>query len=460
MDAAAAWLAETATTRLGAWCRRRPHSVLMDTLDAAADAAQGLANLTARFKCRPASLRGLLRRTLFSAMVRLPVIAAATMASHLAVGDDPGVAPVLAAVLDGVVMVEQVLGVLDITVIAIALQRDLGERVTPHCQRPTDPLQQTISRVVAPLIVGGLATVAPAPWLFRGAALGCQMHDAALTTRGVCATHRAERWARDGVAMIMLGVAIDLTVQHHLPAAVAPQAAQYLATLGCAVVTCQPLLRRPARPRWALQAPYAAGNQLVERLRRMVVGGVLAPDLSRRSSIAVGALKAWARLGRLGWLLPVELAQPELHYLLAELVDAQALELALGGMKDLLAAATDPIARRATRRIPVLAALVSGLPETVVRAVGDVAADPTGVAAAAEVQRHLARRLSDLQRARPLTFAQWEALGISAANVAAWDLDASLSESGWVRVGDSNNDGDGGSVTLDSTWVEAGASAY
>ena len=103
----------------------------------------------------------------------------------------------------------------------------------------------------------------------------------------------------------------------------------------------------------------------------------------------------------------------------------------------------------------MLSALVSGLPEPVVRAVADVAADPSGVRAAHAIQRHLAKRLSAVRRSKPLTFADWDALGIAPGDVAAWDLDASLSETTWVKVGVGAADA---SVTAD--WVEEGAEAF
>lgn len=461
LQEAAAWLAETATR----WLFRPGNALLRDSATVLAELAVGVGNFGQRLRHHPEIARGLVRRTLFSAAVRLPVIAACVAAQRYGCGGGGLDRPHLHGVLEAVVVTEQILAVIDVTVVAVTLQRDLGDGVTRHCpEYPVDTalVQQTLTRLAAPMVVGGVAWFTPSyPMtctLLRGCALGCQVHDAAMATRGVCPKHRTERWCRDGTVMVGLGVAIEASSQQ-LPACVAPVAAQYLATLATGVVTCQPLVRHRRgrgvdRP-W-LRMPYAATHQLVERLRRLVVGGVLAPDLERRTSLAVTALRAWSAVNRLGWLLPVEMARPELHYLLAELVTPDALRTALEGMRDLLAAASSPLKRRATRRIPVLSALVSGLPEPVVRAVGDVAADPTGVRAAHAIQRHLAKRLSAASRGKPLTFAEWEAMGIAPGDVAAWDLDAALSETTWVKVGATPGEG----TLPPSDWVEEGAEAF
>lgn len=462
IDVAAAYFADQGTRWL--WSRDNSlRALIADAGSALVDVCAGLSNFAATLRNKPAILKGLVRRTLFSAAVRLPVVVVAAAAQHHAAAQNH---PWLADLLGAVVAAEQVLGIVDITVISIALQRDLRDSVT--CRNPESPIdttlvQQSVTRIVAPVIVGSAAWLTPScPTLclaLRGCALGCQIHDAAMATRGVTPERRTERWCRDGVVMIAAGVAIDALSQT-LPLPVAPQAAQYLAAVACGVVTCQPLGRhRDSAPpnaelRWPLRAPYAATHQLVERLRRMVAAGVFAPNLERRTSLAVTALRLWAAVNRLGWLLPVELARPEMHYLMAELVSSDGLQAALEGVRDLIEAVKDPVTRRATRQAPALSAFVSGLPQAVVKAVSDIADDPVGLDAALSIQEHLARRLSAARsqcRRKPLTFKEWESLGVAPGSVAAWDLDAALSETTWFRV-------DSAVETLD--WVEAGVEAF
>ena len=93
-----------------------------------------------------------------------------------------------------------------------------------------------------------------------------------------------------------------------------------------------------------------------------------------------------------------------------------------------------------------------------IKSVSDIADDPTGLDAAVAIQQHLARRLSAAghqSRRKPLTFKEWELLGISPGNVAAWDLDAALSDTTWFRVASGV---ESEAESLD--WVEQGVEAF
>lgn len=338
--------------------------------------------------------------------------------------------------LDWILLVQHALLLLDLTIVSIAVQRDLERGAV--CNDGTSPLDQTVVRMCTPTIVAIVGRVTPLPWLFRGVSLGCQIHDTALSTRGMCTRHRTARWVQDGPAYIVMGMVVDGLVRAHAPRAY-DEACVYLASMiVCAVATCQPIeiVESPATLTWVemgLRAPYRLSYQLLERSRRAFAAGVFAPDIEQSTPVATTLLRLHAMLHHPGvqWILPVELAQPQIHYLMAELVSAEALEDALRQVSELIKTSKTTLKRGAAMYLP---SKIVGVPSGLLHIIRQILSDPNNMNAVRDVQQQLARRLSDARQTKPLTFSEWRLLGIDPTDVALWDLDASLSESTWVDL--------------------------
>jgi hypothetical protein len=330
--------------------------------------------------------------------------------------------------------------VVELAVIGIGVQRDLSRNLKRPCKDAHDPLQQTIVRLCAPMVVSGVGYIMPFPTVFRGIALGCQIHDTALTTRGFCTKHRTARWVHDGVAYIVIGICMDAVIRTYAPEVLAG-ATVYLAAIGvCAVATCQPLKLVEPNPENnnGLQLPYMISYQLVERLRRAFVAGAFAPNLWKRTPMATTILRVYRVFQHpvTQCFLPMEIARPELHYLMAEIITPKSLSKALKAINGILKATNSRLCSNTTLYLPYVASLATGQPDPVISLIQQIIRDPSNVATVHTLKRHLAKRYSDARADSPPTFQEWNELGVTGTQVTQWNLNAVLSNSTWVDLDD------------------------
>lgn len=445
----ATYLSEAAADWLERWSKEG--TVLHATFDAASRLAMGIGTLATTLRSRPSIVKTVARKVLYSVVTRgIPI--AVLLVGKQAVPED-GWAD---KTIDGALWTQGALATLDVVLIGVWIQRDLGERVTPRCHNVDNALQQTITHLVTPTALGAVSLLlyGPAAWAalpVQGVALGCQIHDAALATRGLCPKHRLARWARDGPMYIMIGVAVAAAGERS-PWMLSGVITQGLCNVLSAAATCQPIPKCAGSDAW-VNLPYGMSHQLIERARRVAVSGALAPSLTTKTPIAVVVLRAYTRMQWVRRMLPMGLIQPEIHYMIGELITADLVEETLESIHALLSASNSPLKRLSTKRFPVMTAMLTGMPESTVAAVGTVVSDRASIGAIRDIQRQLARRLSEIRADRPLSFAEWDRLGIRPDAIAKWDLNAALSDSTWVDVSEP-------SIIRPGHWVERGVEAF
>lgn len=436
----------------------RASAVVRHTAAAALRLVAGCGELATRAQREPSPLIEFGRRVLWSTLHRLPWIAASEALKRQAVGDGDHL------LFDAVVFAQNLLWVLDLTVIELKLQRDLRKA---HCAPPPDdPLFRTVVHVAAPVLTDALAAFLPhgPATLMRGVALGCQMHDTAFETRGVGIDNRAVAWLRDGAAYVLVGVALDFGVRRAVPEFVAPPAVCLACVALTAAAACQPLgtpmaIAEQPGPVAAriIVAPYALAHQVVERLRRALVAGVFAPSLDQRVPPATALLRLYRVLQSpaVQWALPAELVRPELHYLVAELFTPETLGEVLKHIGLVIGVSSNPIKRNAVVLVSAKTlGKITGLPEAVVGMLQQILIDPENLQTLREAQRSLANRLAEAHAGRPLTFEQWARLGLSAKDVMRWNLNTSLSETTWVKMAPPEE-----STVMQEVWVNDGLDA-
>lgn len=419
----------------------RASAIIRHTTAAGLRLVTGCGALATRAHHEPSPLIECGRRVLWSTLHRLPWIVVSEALKRQTLSADHVHVTV---VFDAVVFLQNLLWVLDLTVIELKLQRDLRKA---HCAPPPDdPLFRTVVHVAAPVLTDALAAVLPGPpaAMMRGVALGCQIHDTAFETRGVGINNRADAWMRDGVAYVLVGVALDVGVRHTVPEFVAPAAVCLACVALTAAAACQPLgepmaiAERPT-PFAAriIAAPYLLAHQVIERLRRALLAGVFAPSLNQRVPPATALLRIYRALQTpaVQWVLPTELVRPELHYLVAELITPETLGEVLKHIGLVLDVSSNPIKRNAVVGLGARTlGKITGLPEPVVDMLQQVLVDPENIDTLRHAQRSLASRMSEAHVDRPLTFEQWAKLGVDAKDVMRWNLDAALSGTTWVKM--------------------------
>ena len=438
--------------------------MIKGTVDAFVSLAIGFGNLACRVRASPLPATNFIRRTTYAVANRAAAIAAACIAvrvAHRVADGSTGWAVQTAG--DMFIFAQQSLFVLELAVIGIGVQRDLSQRLRRPCEDEHDPLQQTMVRLCAPIVVSGIGCVMFWPSLFRGIALGCQIHDTALATRGFCARHRTARWVHDGTAYIAIGIAMDMAVRACVPPVLAGAAVCLCTVLVTAVATCQPLVlveMAECDKRPALQLPYMLSYQLVERARRAFAAGAFSPDLGKKTPVATTLLRAYRVFQHplFQCVLPLELARPELHYLMAEIITPRSLEKALGAVGALLRASNSRLQANTTLYLPYVASLATGHSDPVIALIQQILRDPANLATVQALQEHLARRLGEVRADSPPTLQQWTELGITVEQMAKWDLNATLGQTAWVSVDEPWRDDMGSLCLVDAADVPAARS--
>lgn len=433
------------------------------TVDAFVSLAIGFGNLACRVRASPLPAANFIRRTTYAVANRAIVIAAACIAirvAHRIAAPDGLVSWAVQTTGDMFIFAQQSLFVLELAVIGIGVQRDLSQRLRRPCEDEHDPLQQTMVRLCAPLVVSGIGCVMFWPSLFRGIALGCQIHDTALATRGFCARHRTARWVHDGMAYIAVGITMDIAVRACVPPVLAGAAVCLCAVLVTAVATCQPLVlveMAECDKRPALQLPYMLSYQLVERARRAFTAGAFAPDLEKKTPVATTLLRVYRVFQHplFQCVLPLELARPELHYLMAEIITPKSLEKALGAVSALLRASNSRLQANTTLYLPYVASLATGHSDPVIVLIQQILRDPANLATVQVLQEQLARRLGEARADSPPTLQQWADLGITVEQMARWDLNATLGQTAWINVDEPWRDDMGSLCLVDAADVPA-----
>lgn len=415
--------------------------LVQGTIDAFTCLCVGVGNLTCRLRADPTPARELLRKTLYAVINRATIIAGLKIMCIVApytLKEHAAVAEAVQTGLSTFIYVQQALFILELSVIGMGVQRDIGKRLRRPCENTQDPLKQVVVRLVAPFVVSCAGAVLPFPSLFRGISIGCQVHDTALSTRGFCSVHRTRKWHYDGLAYICIGIAVDSITRMYIMDELADATVYFLTIIACAVATCQPLKKIEGstftcRP---LAMPYMFSYQIVERLRRAFVGGVFAPNLGRRTPLATTMLRVYRVFLNpiTQMIIPLHIARPELHYLFAEYVTAEHLQTALAAVHDVIAASQSRIKTGTTLYLPNVASAATGLPKPVIALLQQIIADEKNVQTLHTIKEHLAVRLSDVKEETPLTFDQWAELGVSNEMVNRLALNAQLCESVWLTV--------------------------
>lgn len=435
------------------WLWERENPVLHSAFDAAAMLAVGMGSLAKTLQNRTSIVKTVVTKLIYSIITRgVPIVI--LLAAQTTVPEDS----YTYKSLDGALWIQGALVTLDMTLIGVWVQRDLGERTALACHqelcRVDDAIQQTITRLITPTLVGAMSIAMPMILQIpmQGVALGCQIHDTALASRGMCSTHRLARWSKDGITYMVLGMTVAM-VGTQVWWVISGAAVQGICNVLSAAATIQPMqITTPLNNSW-VEWPYGLAHQCIERTKRILLSGAFSPSLTQKTPIAVVLLRIYTNfqhIRRYLKILPMGLVQPEIHYMLGELITVHHLEDALSGIRELLAASKSPLKRLSTQRLPVMTAILTGMPKSAVTAVGTVLSDQTSIAAVVDIQRQLARRLSEVRADNPLSFAEWDQLGIRPDAIARWDLNAALTDSAWVNVVPDGHD----------HWVERGATAF
>lgn len=454
-------------------CARRCHAtspLMRGTIQAAIDLCTGVGILSSRLRKAPSIAVDFARRSCFSGLYRGGFVAALWAAQAIngvmlrpATDDSCLYYPYHAVdqTLQRLLLLQYGLFILDVTVIGIVAQREVGSEYNRRCPGTRDTLQTTLVRVITPILVTAASSQLPVPFLrhlVRSVGTGCQLHDAALSTRGVCVHHRVRSWGHEGLFYIALGVLLE-----SLPLG---PANMFVAVIVTAAATMQPLALKPelqgeclARhvPYSLLHTPYNFSRQIVERLRRAFAAGAFAPCLNRQVPAATTLLKVY-RLSQtpcVRWLVPTELSRPELHHLMAEVINDGHMRDALRAVDRILRTSTSRAGRNAAVYLPGLASAVSGVPPFVVALIRQILMDTTNVETMHQLQEYLARRYNAmaLSRRQPLPSEEWVALGIAPGTARSWGLTVADMHSVWVEVGPEPIEFEEGCLTVDRSEV-------
>lgn len=327
--------------------------------------------------------------------------------------------------------------VLELTVVSLSLQRSLKCALRPVCRAEFTGtnLKTIVSQWTTPVLISALGSRVPCVWLAtmaRGWALGCQIHDGALSARGICNSHRAWSWDREALVYIVIGIAIDVQARHWAPAFLVIPLVYLLSFAVTLVATFRPTgampdhSNVPAPAHRCLHLPYGMAFQLVERLRRATAGGAFAPSLERRTPLATTILRIYTVFSHpmVQFVLPSDLARPELGFIMGDLVRPKHLAQALKMCGALVAASESNMQRNITIYLPALAKLMTGLPQHVIAIIKQILADPRNISIVHALRRDLAQRYSNLQERERviMTAADWRALFVSEAQAIEWGL--------------------------------------
>lgn len=327
--------------------------------------------------------------------------------------------------------------VLELTVVSLSLQRSLKCALRPVCRAEFTGtnLKTIVSQWTTPVLISALGSRVPCVWLAtmaRGWALGCQIHDGALSARGICEAHRAWSWDREALVYIAVGIAIDVQARQWVPVFLVIPLVYLLTFSVTLVATFRPTgvmpehSHVPVPAHRCLHLPYGMAFQLVERLRRAANGGAFAPSLDRRTPLATTILRIYTVFSHpiVQFILPSDLARPELGFIMGDLIRPKHLADALKMCGALIAASESNMQRNITIYLPALAKLMTGLPQHVIAIIKQILADPRNISIVHALRRDLARRYSDLnERERIIMSASdWRALFVSEAQAIEWGL--------------------------------------
>jgi hypothetical protein len=430
----------------------RAYPLVRGTVQAVSDLCTGVGILARRVRKEPTIAIDFGRRSCFSVLYRSGYVALLSTAQLLNNAVlQPVIIPSLCyyphyaidRVIHQLLLVQYSLFLLEITVIGIVTQREVGREYDRRCPGTRDTLQTTLVRIVTPMLITAVGSLVPLPSLrqiFTGVGLGCQIHDGALATRGVCVYHRVRSWSHEGLFYICVGILLERTLG---------PSNQFVAIVITAAATMQPLSLKPelddicqddacAVPYSILHTPYNFSRQVIERLRRAYVAGAFAPNLTRRVPAATTLLKIYrlSQLPAVQWLLPAELTRPELHYLMADVITDRHLRDALRAVDQILRTAVNRLRHDTMIYLPRVVTIVSGLPPFVVQLIRQILMDQDNIATVHQLQQYLARRYNAvaLSRKQPLFSKEWSKLGISPGTARSWGLAVADMQSVWVEL--------------------------
>lgn len=408
----------------------KSNTLFRGTVNATASLVKGAGNLVTMVQARTESLAKFVDQTLYVVCWWVPIISA------LHVLQQNLIYPINYVAWFGE-NVECCIFALELTVVCLTLQRSLKASLRPACpaEFTGTNLKMLVTQWTTPVlisVIGSRIPIYPLASALRGWGIGCQIHDGALTARGVCQCHREWSWDREALVFIMIGVYVDQQARAITPDYLAVPMVYFLTFIMTLIATFRPIEAMPhhtAIPpiqNRILHIPYGLSYQIIERLRRAFKGGVFSPRLDHRTPLATTLLKIF-KVYQNPWVqyvLPTDINHPEIGYVMSDLVNETHIQQALKLCGGLLATSRSDLRRTISVYVPYLARMMSGLSKHTMTIVSQILADVANVEVVKTMQRNLAERYSLLQMKNhnSMDFADWGAVFIKPDQVRCWGL--------------------------------------